>query len=132
MSVQHLRWFEAARYVGIALMLAAVTGCDRKQGEPTREGVAPPEVATVPRIGAARPESATTGGTGPGVVGEPLGNSAPGTPGTPLPGTPAPGTPNELASGDHREAKAKFKAASGYKLSGKVEFEEVANGVKVV
>lgn len=36
------------------------------------------------------------------------------------------------AHGDHREAEAEFEAAKGFKLKGEAEFDELADGVKVV
>jgi Cu-Zn family superoxide dismutase len=133
--------------LGIAAVLALGVGCERRDKDGLPEGAPPPEKPMTPRISPAQPatvpdeglrnadervEDPANTGAGDPVVSNPYAASAElseeermNTSGTDTTGT---GT----AKNEQREAEADFKVAKGYELSGDAEFDEVANGVKIV
>ncbi|HET9933728.1 MAG TPA: superoxide dismutase family protein [Polyangiaceae bacterium] len=127
--------------VGLALVLSAV-GCERKQGNDMSQTAPPSEnpitpggaPGLVPRISPAKPGPEVTTDT-PGAPGAQMTGDRNGA-GQPTAAGDRTGASEPMAAGEQantpRKAEAKFKVASGYKLSGKAKLEEVANGVKVV
>lgn len=134
---------------GVIAVALCAAGCERKQGNdlsqtaPLSENplTAGGSAGLVPRINPARP-GPEVAADAPGAPGAQL-NGERGAPGTPMAGDRA-NLGEPTAAGDHapmaaddragtpRKAEAKFKVASGYKLSGKAKLEETATGVKVV
>ena len=125
-------------------LLALAAGCSRRQNDNLPQGPATPEnpVApgpVVPQINPAKPAPGDMPGS---AADDPTRTGANGTPGvsdapTGATGTTGMGDTSSSAaandtSGKQREAKAKFKVAPGYKLSGDAKLEEEGNGVKVV
>jgi Cu-Zn family superoxide dismutase len=132
------RKFDSSRGLILVAVLALGVGCSRRQNDDMpRQGPATPEnpVApgpVVPQINPAKPAP----GEMPGSVAEdPTRTGSKGAPGvldTNGPrGDTTPNAANEQ-SDKRREAKATFKVATGYKLSGDAKLDEEGNGVKVV